>query len=110
MPDTTNTLATVPTTQEVVVKYVKHVGLLAALAAASIVLVTVLQTLGTLNVQALPMVYQGIAYLILPVLVAAGQKVKTEIDAQLTTVEAQKAVAKANAQLEAHGLPPTATL
>jgi uncharacterized membrane-anchored protein len=85
-------------TKDVVLKYLKHLGVLVGLSAASIVLVNILQVVGTLNVQTLPTAYQGIAYLLLPVIVASGQKVKDELDKELAQQQAAKAIAELNVQ------------
>ena len=92
------------TTQTEVLKYLQHFAVLAGLGAASIVIVALLQLAGTFNTSTLPIIWQGIAYLVLPMLVAAGLKLKTEIDAELAAQLAAKQIAELeskNANLEA---------
>jgi len=81
------------TTQTEVLKYLKHFAVLAGLGAASIIVVALLQLAGTFNTSSLPIVWQGVLYLILPVVIAAGLKLKSEIDAELAAQLAAKEIA-----------------
>jgi hypothetical protein len=81
-----------PTTQTLVLKYLKHFAILAGLGAASVLLVVLVQDLSSLNVSALPPSLQGLAYLALPVVLAAAQKVKVEVDAEIAAAEAGQAL------------------
>ena len=85
-------------TQATVFKYLKHFGMLALLGAASVVLVALLQLAGTFNVSTLPVAVQGLAFLLLPIMVAAGQKVKAEVDAELAAEAAAAKVAQLTAK------------
>lgn len=76
-----------------ILKYLKHFAILAGLGAASVILLVLLQMIGSLNVTTLPIVWQGVAYLFLPVIVAAGMKLKAELDAELAAEEAKKELA-----------------
>jgi hypothetical protein len=93
--------------ESTVLKYLKHFAILAALGAVSVILVALLQMAGSFNVSSLPIVWQGFAYLVLPIIVAAGMKVKAEIDAELAAQEAANMIAKlqlANKELDAKNL------
>ena len=84
--------------ESVVVEYLKHFAILAALGAASVIIVALIQLAGSFNVSSLPFVWQGFAFLVLPVIVSAGLRVKTEIDAQLAAELAAKSLAKEQAK------------
>jgi len=86
-----------PNTQTLLLKYLKHFSILAGLGAASVLLVVVVQALTTLNVSTLPTELQGIAYLALPIVLAAAQKVKVEVDAEIAAAEAGQALAASQA-------------
>jgi len=104
---TTVTASSSITPQNEIVDYLKHFGVLAALGAASVLLVAGLQVAGTFNISTLPIAYQGIAFLLLPIIVAAGMKLKTEIDAQIQAEMAAKQIAllqHKNADLEAKNM------
>ena len=80
------------TTQIAVLKYLEHFAILAGLGAASVIIVALLQVAGTLNVSSLPIVWQGISFLILPIIIAAGLKLKSEIDTELAAQLAAKQI------------------
>lgn len=75
--------------------FLEHLLKLAAAAAASVVLVNILQLLNHFQIASLPLQYQGLAYLLLPVIVQALVSAKTYVDSVLS----QQKLAEANTKI-----------
>jgi len=76
--------------QEKTLALLKHFAVVAGLAVANVVLLMVLQNLQIFKVETLPVNLQGVAYLLLPSIVLAVQKLQAQI--ALEASQAQTAV------------------
>lgn len=85
----------------VVKQYLTHLAILGGLAAGAEVLTFVIAALTNFNITSLPPTYQAIAYLALPMVLAAANKLASTLKAQLQVQEAQNAATAATAEATA---------